>query len=354
MVFKFRTPSFSRNSSPDTGKRIPLSQLRVATHNFSPNNILGMGGFGSVYRGRLPGGSYVAVKRLSKHALHGLKQYNTEIEVADSGAARHPNLLPLLGYCSEGEERLLIYPLMANNDLASHLGRRSGTLDWAKRKGIAIGAARGLAHLHEGCSPAIIHRDVNSSNILLDRDFKPFLGDFGLARIMHEEDLVYGTIEWPDPNSSPSTYHRYKDTYVYTAVRGAMNSIALDYFFTGKCTQKSDVFAFGNLLLEIVTGKTDKRTTLVDWVRGVIDGGNWGRVVDPNLRGHYDEGEAKRLVQLGLVCSDINPELRPKMSQVVEMLEGETLGFYHQRSWGSNDSTPYYSFPPSPAEPARS
>lgn len=164
---------------------------------------------------------------------------------------------------------------------------------------------------------------MQPSNILLDSDFNPVLGDFGLARVMHKEDLVYGAIEWHDTNYSPSADCVYEDTYVCTVVRGHMGSIAHEYAFTGKCTRKSDAFAFGNVLLEIVTGKTyfvssrfsiDKYITVVDWVRELLDDWKVGRLVYPNLEGDYDEEEAKRLVQPGLMCSDVNPNMRPRMS----------------------------------------
>ncbi|KAB2087897.1 hypothetical protein ES319_A04G136400v1 [Gossypium barbadense] len=186
-------------------KRFSLRELQVAADNFSNKNILGRGGFGKVYKGRLADGSLVAVKRLKEERTQGGElQFQTEVEMISM--AVHRNLIRLRGFCMTPTERLLVYPFMVNGSVASCLRERpesQAPLDWAIRKRIALGAARGLSYLHDHCDPKIIHRDVKAANILLDEEFEAVVGDFGLAKLMD-----------------------YKDTHVTTAVRGTIGHIA--------------------------------------------------------------------------------------------------------------------------------
>ncbi|KAJ6947653.1 BRASSINOSTEROID INSENSITIVE 1-associated receptor kinase 1-like [Populus alba x Populus x berolinensis] len=215
-------------------KRFSLRELQVATDNFSHKNILGRGGFGKVYKGRLADGSLVAVKRLKEERTQGGElQFQTEVEMISM--AVHRNLLRLRGFCMTPTERLLVYPYMANGSVASCLRERSESqspLEWPIRKQIALGSARGLAYLHDHCDPKIIHRDVKAANILLDEEFEAVVGDFGLAKLMD-----------------------YKDTHVTTAVRGTIGHIAPEYLSTGKSSEKTDVFGYGVMLLELITGQ---------------------------------------------------------------------------------------------------
>ncbi|PKI32609.1 proline-rich receptor-like protein kinase PERK15 [Punica granatum] len=320
-------------------KRFTLDELRVATRKFRPSNFLGEGSFSTVHWGKLADSSLVAVKRLrSDTAEDAERQFETEVMIGSNRMAQHPNLLPLIGFCCEASESLLVYPLMINNSLEHHLRRsrdrnKFPPLAWPTRKLIALGAARGLAHLHDQFVPPIIHRDICPSNILLDMGFEAAVGDFGWARLMNEGDTVEGAIEWSFTNDFPFSPHLYRDTYVNTIVRGTNGYIASEYKNTGKCSQKSDVFAFGNLILELVTGqkaglmKTSSGN--LDLVmnrdlQGDVDKINWDldRIVDKELSREYDRGEAERLIGIAKMCTNCNPSMRPKMREVVRAIEG--------------------------------
>ncbi|KAK5770372.1 hypothetical protein PVK06_046522 [Gossypium arboreum] len=294
-------------------KRFSLRELQVATDYFSNKAILGRGGFGKVYRGRLADGSLVAVKRLKEERTQGGElQFQTEVEMISM--AVHRNLLRLRGFCMTPTERLLVYPFMVNGSVASCLRERSESqspLDWDKRKRIALGAARGLAYLHDHCDPKIIHRDVKAANILLDEEFEAVVGDFGLAKLMD-----------------------YKDTHVTTAVRGTIGHIAPEYLSTGKSSEKTDVFGYGVMLLELITGQrafdlarlaNDDDVMLLDWVKGLLKDRKLETLVDSDLDSNYIEEEVEQLIQIALLCTQGSPMHRPKMAEVVRMLEGDGL-----------------------------
>ncbi|OIV96209.1 hypothetical protein TanjilG_14886 [Lupinus angustifolius] len=294
-------------------KRFSLRELQVATDNFSNKHILGRGGFGKVYKGRLADGSLVAVKRLKEERTQGGElQFQTEVEMISM--AVHRNLLRLRGFCMTPTERLLVYPYMANGSVASCLRERHDgdpPLDWPIRKCIALGSARGLAYLHDHCDPKIIHRDVKAANILLDEEFEAVVGDFGLAKLMD-----------------------YKDTHVTTAVRGTIGHIAPEYLSTGKSSEKTDVFGYGVMLLELITGQrafdlarlaNDDDVMLLDWVKGLLKDKKLEVLVDADLQGNYDDDEVEQLIQVALLCTQGSPVERPKMSEVVRMLEGDGL-----------------------------
>ncbi|CAN7118165.1 unnamed protein product [Brassica rapa subsp. narinosa] len=294
-------------------RRFSLRELLVATDNFSHKNVLGRGGFGKVYKGRLADGSLVAVKRLKEERTQGGElQFQTEVEMISM--AVHRNLLRLRGFCMTPTERLLVYPYMANGSVASCLRERlegNPALDWPKRKHIALGAARGLAYLHDQCEQKIIHRDVKAANILLDEEFEAVVGDFGLAKLMN-----------------------YNDSHVTTAVRGTIGHIAPEYLSTGKSSEKTDVFGYGVMLLELITGQkafdlarlaNDDDIMLLDWVKEVLKEKRFESLVDAELEGKYEEKEVEQLIQMALLCTQISSLERPKMSEVVRMLEGEGL-----------------------------
>ncbi|KAL8152344.1 hypothetical protein V2J09_010104 [Rumex salicifolius] len=294
-------------------KRFSLRELQVASDNFSHRNILGRGGFGKVYKGRLTDGSLVAVKRLKEERNQGGElQFQTEVEMISMAVHRH--LLRLRGFCMTPTERLLVYPYMANGSVASCLRERQESqppLDWPKRKRIALGSARGLAYLHDHCDPKIIHRDVKAANILLDEEFEAVVGDFGLAKLMD-----------------------YKDTHVTTAVRGTIGHIAPEYLSTGKSSEKNDVFGYGVMLLELITGQrafdlarlaNDDDVMLLDWVKGLLKDRKLEMLVDLDLQGNYIQEEVEQLIQVALLCTQSSPTERPKMSEVVRMLEGDGL-----------------------------
>ncbi|XP_062077197.1 BRASSINOSTEROID INSENSITIVE 1-associated receptor kinase 1-like [Humulus lupulus] len=294
-------------------KRFSLRELQVATDNFSNKHILGRGGFGKVYKGRLTDGSLVAVKRLKEERTQGGElQFQTEVEMISM--AVHRNLLRLRGFCMTPTERLLVYPYMANGSVASCLRDRPDSqspLDWEIRKRISLGSARGLAYLHDHCDPKIIHRDVKAANILLDEEFEAVVGDFGLAKLMD-----------------------YKDTHVTTAVRGTIGHIAPEYLSTGKSSEKTDVFGYGVMLLELITGQrafdlarlaNDDDVMLLDWVKGLLKDRKLETLVDADLQGNYVDEEVEQLIQVALLCTQGTAGERPKMSEVVRMLEGDGL-----------------------------
>ncbi|XP_078431414.1 NSP-interacting kinase 3 [Wolffia australiana] len=291
-------------------RRFSLKVLRSATENFSSKNILGKGGFGVVYKGRLPDGTLVAVKRLKDPSAGGADlQFQTELELLS--LAVHRNLLRLLGFCASRSERLLVYPFLPNGSLASQLREGGEALGWGRRKKIALGTARGLTYLHEQCDPKIIHRDVKAANVLLTEEFEAVVGDFGLAKL-----LDHG------------------ESHITTAVRGTVGHIAPEYLATGQSSDKTDVFGFGILLLELVSGQRAldfarqaqrKGATALDWVRKLKEEGKVAVIVDKALKGAFDRVEVEEIVHVALLCTQYHPSSRPKMSEVLRMLEGDGL-----------------------------
>ncbi|XP_011085976.1 probable LRR receptor-like serine/threonine-protein kinase At5g45780 isoform X2 [Sesamum indicum] len=305
-------------------KRFSLRELQIATSNFNPKNILGQGGFGVVYKGILPNKAIVAVKRLKDPSFTGEVQFQTEVEMI--GLALHRNLLRLYGFCMTPEEKLLVYPYMPNGSVADRLrdpGQEKPTLDWSKRMRIAVGASRGLLYLHEQCNPKIIHRDVKAANILLDESFEAVVGDFGLAKLL-------------DP----------RDSHVTTAVRGTVGHIAPEYLSTGQSSEKTDVFGFGILLLELITGQkaldaansqVQKGGMMLDWVKTLYGEKRLEELVDKNLKGNFNWHEVEKAVELALKCTQSNPDLRPKMSEVLKILEGINGHTEHPEPQGGVD-----------------
>ncbi|KAK4720434.1 hypothetical protein R3W88_010667 [Solanum pinnatisectum] len=289
-------------------RRFQFKELQSATNNFSSKNILGKGGFGNVYKGRLSDGIIVAVKRLKDgNAVGGNQQFQTEVALIS--LAVHRNLLRLYGFCMTPTERLLVYPYMSNGSVASRL-KAKPTLDWGTRKGIALGAARGLLYLHEQCDPKIIHRDVKAANILLDDYCEAVVGDFGLAKLLDHHD-----------------------SHVTTAVRGTVGHIAPEYLSTGQSSDKTDVFGFGILLLELITGQralefgkaANQKGAMLDWVSKIQQEKKLDMLVDKDMKNEYDTIELEEMVQVALLCTQYHPSHRPKMSEVVRMLEGDGL-----------------------------
>ncbi|ONK79389.1 uncharacterized protein A4U43_C01F5860 [Asparagus officinalis] len=298
-------------------KRFSFRELQNATNNFSNKNILGKGGFGNVYKGHLPDGTLVAVKRLKDgNAAGGETQFQTEVEMIS--LAVHRNLLRLYGFCMTATERLLVYPYMSNGSVASRL-KGKPSLDWSTRKRIALGAARGLLYLHEQCDPKIIHRDVKAANILLDDYCEAIVGDFGLAKLLD-----------------------HRDSHVTTAVRGTVGHIAPEYLSTGQSSEKTDVFGFGILLLELITGQTalefgkaaNQKGAMIEWVKKIHQEKKLDMLMDKDLRNGYDRVELEEMVQVALLCTQYLPGHRPKMSEVVRMLEGDGLAEKWEASQG--------------------
>ncbi|XP_004512358.1 probable serine/threonine-protein kinase PBL15 [Cicer arietinum] len=288
-----------------------LSELRAVTQNFSSNFLLGEGGFGTVHKGYFDDNfrqglkaQPVAVKLLDIEGLQGHREWLAEVIFL--GQLRHPNLVKLIGYCCEDEERLLVYEFMPRGSLENHLFRRLTSLPWATRLKIAIGAAKGLSFLH-GAEKPVIYRDFKTSNVLLDSDFTAKLSDFGLAKM--------------GPEGSKS--------HVTTRVMGTYGYAAPEYISTGHLTTKSDVYSFGVVLLELLTGRraTDKtkpktEQNLVDWSKPYLSSSRRLRyIMDPRLSGQYSVKGSKEIAHLALQCISLHPKDRPRMAMIVETLE---------------------------------
>ncbi|KAL5548128.1 hypothetical protein UlMin_003359 [Ulmus minor] len=318
-----------RGKSKDEDIELPLFDLAIittATNNFSPANEIGAGGFGPVYKGKLSTGEDVAVKRLSKDSGQGIKEFKNEVELI--AKLQHRNLVALLGCCIEGEERMLIYEYMPNKSLNHFIfGRmRSSTmLPWKKHFEIVMGIARGLLYLHRDSKLHIIHRDLKASNILLDNNLNPKISDFGLARIFRDDEKEAKT-------------RRVVGTYGY---------MSPEYAIDGKFSVKSDVFSFGVLLLEMVSGKRNRGFRHPDHHHNLL-GHAWllweeekaMDLMDECFKDSCIETQVQRCIQVGLLCVQKFPNDRPTMSSVVFMLEndGTTLprpkepGFFTERS----------------------
>ncbi|GAV75432.1 Pkinase domain-containing protein [Cephalotus follicularis] len=299
----------------EKGKKQPtwrifsLKELHAATNNFNYDNKLGEGGFGSVYWGQLWDGSQIAVKRLKVWSNKAEMEFAVEVEIL--ARVRHKNLLSLRGYCAEGQERLIVYDYMPNLSLLSHLhGQHSSEclLDWNRRMNIAIGSAEGISYLHHHATPHIIHRDIKASNVLLDSDFQAQVADFGFAKLIPEGA-----------------------THVTTRVKGTLGYLAPEYAMLGKASESCDVYSFGILLLELASGKkplekvnaTLKRT-ITDWALPLVCEKKFRELADPKLNGKYEEEELKRVVLIALICAHSQPEKRPTMLEVVEILKSDS------------------------------
>ncbi|XP_015699308.1 probable serine/threonine-protein kinase PIX7 isoform X2 [Oryza brachyantha] len=296
-------------------RRFTFNELKCATRNFRPESLLGEGGFGCVFKGWIeengtapvkPGtGLTVAVKTLNHDGLQGHKEWVAEVDFL--GNLQHPHLVKLVGYCIEDDQRLLVYEFMPRGSLENHLFRRSLPLPWATRMKIALGAAKGLAFLHEEAERPVIYRDFKTSNILLDADYNAKLSDFGLAKDGPEGDK----------------------THVSTRVMGTYGYAAPEYVMTGHLTSKSDVYSFGVVLLEMMTGRRsmDKNRpngehNLVEWARPYLgERRRFYRLVDPRLEGNFSIKGAQKTAQLAHACLSRDPKARPLMSQVVEVLK---------------------------------
>ncbi|XP_073005376.1 cysteine-rich receptor-like protein kinase 6 isoform X1 [Typha latifolia] len=285
-----------------------LSTLRAATANFSEINKLGQGGFGTVYKGILPDGQEIAVKRLSRDSRQGIGELKNELALV--AKLQHRNLVRLLGACLE--EKLLVYEYVPNRSLDTILfdPEKSKQLDWGTRFGIVVGIARGLLYLHEDSQLRIIHRDLKASNILLDADMNPKISDFGLARLFGG-DQIQG---------------------ITTRVAGTFGYMAPEYSTLGHFSIKSDVFSFGVLILEVVTGRKNggyfeyqQDEDLLSYVWGHWTNGTMEEITDPSLGMNYPRSEVLTCIHIGLLCVQKNPADRPSMSTVVLMLSSDNL-----------------------------
>ncbi|GAB4856724.1 L-type lectin-domain containing receptor kinase VIII.1 [Ancistrocladus abbreviatus] len=290
-------------------KEFSYKELKMATKGFDSNRVIGHGAFGTVYKGILPQtGDIVAVKRCS-HSGQGNNEFLSELSII--GTLRHRNLVRLQGWCHEKGEILLVYDLMPNGSLDKALFESRMVLPWPYRRKILLGVASALVYLHQECENQVIHRDIKTSNIMLDESFNARLGDFGLARqIEHDKS--------PDA----------------TVAAGTMGYLAPEYLLTGRATEKTDVFSYGAVVLEVASGRRpiEKEacserfgacSNLVEWVWSLHREGRLLMAADTRLAGEFDEGEMRRLLLVGLACSHPDPLARPAMRSVVQMLVGE-------------------------------
>ncbi|XP_023635612.1 proline-rich receptor-like protein kinase PERK14 [Capsella rubella] len=343
-------PKYSSSGSRGTKENNDVSmpsgmftyeELSEATDGFSEANLLGEGGFGYVHKGMLKNGVEVAVKQLKIGIFQGEREFQAEVDTISR--VHHKHLVSLVGYCVNGDKRLLVYEFVPKDTLEFHLhGNRGTVLEWEMRLRIAVGAAKGLAYLHEDCSPTIIHRDIKAANILLDSKYEAKVSDFGLAKF------------FSDTNSS--------FTHISTRVVGTFGYMAPEYASSGKVTDKSDVYSFGVVLLELITGRPsifakDPTTnqSLVDWARPLlakaISGENFDLVVDQRLEMNYDTTQMANMAACAAACIRQSAWLRPRMSQVVRALEGEVAlrkvdetgnSRTYSSSENPNDITPRY------------
>ncbi|KAL5556638.1 hypothetical protein UlMin_038874 [Ulmus minor] len=283
------------------------SDLASATNNFSNERKLGEGGFGTVYRGYLKDlDALVAVKKISKGSRQGKKEYLTEVRVISS--LRHRNLVQLIGWCHDKGEFLLVYEFMPNGSLDSHLFGNRPPLSWAARYKISIGLASALLYLHEEWEQCVLHRDIKSSNVMLDSIFNVKLGDFGLARVMDHE-------------LGPQT----------TGLVGTLGYLAPEYVSTGRASKESDVYSFGVVVLEITTGRKsfdriegkDSEMGLVEWIWDLYGNGNLVSAVDEKLNFEFDQTQAECLMIVGLWCSHPDRSFRPSIKQAIRVLNFE-------------------------------
>ncbi|AES92794.2 Serine/Threonine kinase PBS1 [Medicago truncatula] len=286
-----------------------FDELVIATGNFK--ELLGVGGFGSVYKGRLPNGELVAVKQLNPDGCQGCHEFMTELDILS--VLRHANLVKLIGYCTNGDQMLLVYEYMPKGSLEAHLfvkqyvTQDKAPLSWSSRIKISLGAAQGLEYLHCQVDPPVIHRDLKSSNILLEHDFSAKLSDFGLAKLGPVGD----------------------DTHVSTRVMGTEGYCALEYAMTGKLTKQSDIYSFGVVLLELITGRRALDTSreageqyLVAWCLPYLnEPREFMHKVDPLLQGHFPNRGLRRLLLIIDMCLRENPRERPTIGEIVDALK---------------------------------
>ncbi|KAK7283500.1 hypothetical protein RIF29_13053 [Crotalaria pallida] len=303
------------SSSPNIGwgRWYSLKELEEATRGFEKGNVIGEGGYGIVYRGVLQDGSVVAVKNLLNNNK-GQAEKEFKVEVEAIGKVRHKHLVGLVGYCAEGAQRMLVYEYIDNGTLEQWLHGDVGPvspLTWDIRMKIAVGTAKGLAYLHEGLEPKVVHRDVKSSNILLDKKWNAKVSDFGLAKLLGSEK-----------------------SYVTTRVMGTFGYVSPEYASTGMLNEGSDVYSFGILLMELITGRSPidysrppAEMNLVEWFKGMVASRRGDELVDPLIEIQPSPRSLKRALLVCLRCIDLDVIKRPKMGQIVHMLEADDFPF---------------------------
>ncbi|KAG6793036.1 hypothetical protein POTOM_002219 [Populus tomentosa] len=301
VVEEYMDDEFERGTGP---KKFSYQELARATSNFKDEEKLGEGGFGGVYKGFLKEiDSFVAVKRVSRGSKQGVKEYAAEVKIISR--LRHRNLVQLIGWCHERKELLLVYEFMPHGSLDSHLFKETSLLTWEVRYKIVQGLASGLLYLHEEWEQCVVHRDIKSSNIMLDSEFNAKLGDFGLARLV-------------DHGKGSQT----------TVLAGTMGYMAPECAMTGKASRESDVYSFGIVALEIACGRkpinpkasNEDHVSMVQWVWELYGEGKLLEAVDPRLCGDFNKTQMERLMIVGLSCAHPDEHLRPSIRQALHVL----------------------------------
>ncbi|KAK4485722.1 hypothetical protein RD792_008368 [Penstemon davidsonii] len=289
-----------------TAYYIPLAEIEAATNSFS--KMIGKGSFGPVYYGKIKGGKEVAVKIMADSSSHGTKQFVTEVALLSR--IHHRNLVPLIGFCEEEHQRMLVYEYMHNGTLRDHIHGTDNQkhVDWLTRLRIAEDAAKGLEYLHTGCNPSIIHRDVKTSNILLDINMRAKVSDFGLSR-QAEEDL----------------------THISSVARGTVGYLDPEYYANQQLTEKSDVYSFGVVLLELVSGRKPVSTeeygaewSIVHWARSLIRKGDVISIIDPTLAGSVKIESIWRIAEVAIQCVEQHGSCRPRMQEIIMAIQDAT------------------------------
>lgn len=304
VVDEYMEDEFEKGTGP---RKFSYRELARATNNFKDEKKLGEGGFGGVYKGFLKDtNSDVAVKRVSRWSKQGVKEYAAEVKIISR--LRHRNLVQLIGWCHERNDLLLVYEFMHNGSLDSHLFREISLLTWEVRFRIAQGIASGLLYLHEEWEQCVVHRDIKSSNVMLDSNFNAKLGDFGLARMMEHGKGLQTTV-----------------------LAGTMGYMAPECLTTGKASRESDVYSFGVVALEIACGRkpintkaNEEEVHMVSWVWDLYGRGKLLEAADPRLCGDFDVQQMERLMIVGLWCSHPDENLRPSIRQSIHVLNFET------------------------------
>ncbi|XP_010444512.1 PREDICTED: receptor-like cytosolic serine/threonine-protein kinase RBK1 [Camelina sativa] len=299
-------------------RNFTFDELVAATDNFNPENMIGKGGHAEVYKGVLPDGETVAIKKLTRNAKEVEERASDFLsELGIIAHVNHPNAARLRGFSSDrGLHFVLEYS--PHGSLASVLFGSEGCLDWKKRYKVALGIADGLSYLHNDCPRRIIHRDIKASNILLSQDYEAQISDFGLAKWLPEN--------WPH--------------HIVFPIEGTFGYLAPEYFMHGIVDEKTDVFAFGVLLLEIITGRravdTASRQSLVMWAKPLLEKKSVEEIVDPQLGNDFDETEMKRVMQTASKCIHHVSTMRPDMNRLVQLLRGDDrLAELQQKTGGA-------------------
>ncbi|KAK9074071.1 hypothetical protein SSX86_006668 [Deinandra increscens subsp. villosa] len=320
------------SSSAHPCRLFSLAEIKSATNNFDDELVIGEGGFGKVYKGQISseqdGHVNVAIKRLDSMSSQGEAEFRAEIDMLST--LRHCHLVSLIGYCHEKKEMILVYEYMPNGTLYHHLHKAETPLSWLTRLKIAVGAARGLDYLHTGVGTlhGVIHRDIKSSNILLDENWASMISDFGLSKI--------------GPTNQPISY-------IDASVKGTFGYLDPEFFYTTKLTRKTDVYAFGVVLFELLSGRLpvdeqygEEDCSLVRWAQKCVKGKKFDQMVDPNIKGTVFPNHSKRFAQIANRCVGSILKERPTMTEIVASLQA--LLELHDTSNHSGKSSGIMSF----------